>query len=623
MKTIFKIFSLIGMLISYTSIQAQLETKHWFMVDSLYLQSLNGVLQPTLYPNGIGFAGASSVVASDRMGNLLFATDLSNCFDKNHQLMPNGTGMYSSNQGCNNQANVLFPRPILIPWPMDSSKYIVVYSDYYHVVDLSLNGGLGDISVKNQRLWGNNQQWAPDLMSLRVPHCNGSDYWIISHGRGNNTFFVYPVTSAGVGATPVISNAGPVHPYYQYGSIALLKQDRKTLISMHYQWVNGQDQTEVSELHFDNQTGQITSNNGISFVIGGFSTQTACLSPDDSKLYLSNHCLYKKIKQFDLNQGTSAQVLNSGVDLNLRPVMGITDLCITENGKMYYTDRQSNNIGRIEYPNVAGVGCTLIDSVIPLQNFNSPYQFPVFLPSSQSPYPHLLSADSLGPICSNDTLTLQADTTAGWGWQWQRNGVDIPGATASSLQVTQAGDYRVVLILQPSGCIGNSSTTVTVITQAAPTIPTITNSGDTLMATVGSGGSWQWYQNNTLISGATNTTYVSTQAGTYTVRFTNTAGCSAVSTAITLTSLSPDYRLAGYQVFPNPAKEELYIQSPITGQLNYRLLDMQGRELITGSEGISAGDKMKISLQKIPQGSYYLQFEHLGIQYSTLVIKLL
>ncbi|NBV14246.1 MAG: hypothetical protein EBS07_09290, partial [Sphingobacteriia bacterium] len=232
-------------------------------------------------------------------------------------------------------------------------------------------------------------------------------------------------------------------------------------ITFYSHWVNGQDQTEVDFLNFDNQTGQITTNNGFSFVIGGFPTQTACLSPDESKLYLSQHCLYSKIKQFDLNQGSSSQVLNSGVDLNPRPIMKISDLRVTERGKIYYTETYNKNIGMIEYPNIAGVGCTLIDSVIPLQNFNGlfgPAQFPVFMPSSRSPYPHLLSGDSLGPICSNDTLTLQADTTAGWGWQWQRNGVDIPGATASSLQVTQAGDYRVVLILQPSGCIGNSST---------------------------------------------------------------------------------------------------------------------------------------------------------------------
>ncbi|NBV14728.1 MAG: hypothetical protein EBS07_11785, partial [Sphingobacteriia bacterium] len=263
MKTIFKIFSLIGMLISCTSIHAQLENKHWFMVDSLYLQSQNGVLQPTLYPNGIGFAGASSVVvASDRMGNLLFASDLSTCYDRNHQLMPNGSGLNTAVQICSNQNNRLIPRPILIPWPMDSTKYIVVYNDFYHVVDLSLNGGMGDLAIKNQRIWGNNLQWAPDQMSLAVPHCNGSDYWIITHGTGNNTFFVYPVTSTGVGATPVISNAGPIHPIHHVGSMALIKQDRKTLITFYSHWVNGQDQTEVDFLNFDNQTGQITTNNG-------------------------------------------------------------------------------------------------------------------------------------------------------------------------------------------------------------------------------------------------------------------------------------------------------------------------------------------------------------------------
>ncbi|NDA63884.1 MAG: hypothetical protein EBX50_17925, partial [Chitinophagia bacterium] len=570
MKTIFKILTLIGILYSINSIHAQLETKHWFMKDSLYLQSQNGVLQPTLLPNGIGFSTTSSIVASDRNGNLLFTTDILNCYDRNHQLMPNGTSLLNGLNNCGQQYNLLIPPPILLPWPMDSNKYIIMQYDYYHVVDMNLNSGMGDLAIKNQRIWGTNQQWISGLSTIGVPHCNGSDAWILTHGRGNNTFFVYPVTSSGVGASPVISNAGTVHAINQWGGILLIKQDRKTLISIYTQFLNGQNQTHVDFLNFDNQTGQVNYTNGISFIIVGFSLQTASLSPDESKLYLSDPCIGGNIMQFDLSLGNGSQILNSGISLNKRPSMGVTDLFVSSNGKIYYTEPMQKNIGVIDYPNIAGIGCSLQDSIISLQNYYGPFQFPVFMPSSRSPYPHLLSADSLGPICSNDTLTLQADTTAGWGWQWQRNGVDIPGATASSLQVTQAGDYRVVLILQPSGCIGNSSTTVTVITQAAPTIPMITKSGDTLSASGGGVGTWQWYQNNTLIPGATNTTYVSTQAGTYTVRFTNTAGCSAVSTAITLTSLSPDYRLAGYQVFPNPAKEELYIQSPITGQLNYR-----------------------------------------------------
>ncbi len=61
-------------------------------------------------------------------------------------------------------------------------------------------------------------------------------------------------------------------------------------------------------------------------------------------------------------------------------------------------------------------------------------------------------------ICDGDTVVLTADTVVS-SYEWRRNGVPIPGATARSYAATQAGRYQV-LIESQSGCRGISEITV-------------------------------------------------------------------------------------------------------------------------------------------------------------------
>ena len=55
-----------------------------------------------------------------------------------------------------------------------------------------------------------------------------------------------------------------------------------------------------------------------------------------------------------------------------------------------------------------------------------------------------------------------------------------------------------------------------------------------LNANTGTGYTYQWYNNNVLISGATNSTYTANQGGSYTV-VVNNSGCTATSTAVAVT----------------------------------------------------------------------------------------
>lgn len=134
---------------------------------------------------------------SDRDGNLLLYTDGLTVWNRNHQPMPNGGGLagcYSSTQGC-----------IIAPKPGSSTVYYIFTADCgenqyngglkYSVIDLALNGGLGDVvpgqknipvrSKINEHVGG-------------TYHANGNDIWISAASFDGDTIYSYLLSSTGL-----------------------------------------------------------------------------------------------------------------------------------------------------------------------------------------------------------------------------------------------------------------------------------------------------------------------------------------------------------------------------------------------------------------------------------------
>jgi hypothetical protein len=153
------------------------------------------------------------------------------------------------------------------------------------------------------------------------------------------------------------------------------------------------------------------------------------------------------------------------------------------------------------------------------------------------------------------TFSVVAGGTAPLSYQWQKNGVNIAGATLVSYTTpvtatTDSGSTFDVVVSNTAGSVTSSAATLTV--NAAVVAPTITTqpvsqtvtAGQTATFSVVAGGtaplSYQWQKNGVNISGATASSYTTpatatTDSGsTFDVKVTNTAG-SATSNAATLT----------------------------------------------------------------------------------------
>ncbi|AEA44924.1 FG-GAP repeat protein [Fluviicola taffensis DSM 16823] len=142
-----------------------------------------------------------------------------------------------------------------------------------------------------------------------------------------------------------------------------------------------------------------------------------------------------------------------------------------------------------------------------------------------------------GPLtfCNGNSVTLTS-TPALW-YDWDPN-----SETTQAISATATGNYYVTTSSSWSDWCSSNSNSISVTVSPGPSAPTVTHPGGTticqgntvtLSSSQATGN--QWYRNGTLISGATNQTYLASISGSYTVTYT-TAGCtSPQSTPIVLT----------------------------------------------------------------------------------------
>lgn len=141
-----------------------------------------GGLPTDFYTEIRTFEGCFSL--SDNKGDLVFYSDGVTIWDKNNEKMPNGIWL----QGNSSSAQ----SGVIMPYPGSLNKYLVVTVQagaingiHYSIVDMSLNGGKGDVSSKNIELKG---KGSISESATVIRHANGTDFWIVAPGRNGNSF---------------------------------------------------------------------------------------------------------------------------------------------------------------------------------------------------------------------------------------------------------------------------------------------------------------------------------------------------------------------------------------------------------------------------------------------------
>ncbi len=136
----------------------------------------------------------------------------------------------------------------------------------------------------------------------------------------------------------------------------------------------------------------------------------------------------------------------------------------------------------------------------------------------------------------SDVLMNATPTGAGLGYQWQRNGVNIAGATTTSYTATTGGNYTV--IVNQSLC-DSTSLPITITVDSAYAAPitgsaTVCIGQSTTLSSASTGGVWS--SSSTAIATVSAAGVVSgVSAGTVNITYTVTNGCGSANALYTMT----------------------------------------------------------------------------------------
>ncbi len=412
----------------------------------------------------------------------------------------------------------------------------------YTVIDMELNGGLGDIVSSANLLMpiGNCE------MVTGVYHQNGQDVWIIGHQYGNNTFFVFLLTSDGITSGPILSNVGPTILTFQpgnyansnYDAIGELKASPNGEKLAFTTFFNGY----TCLLDFNNETGEIT--NAIDLELGSAGYGTS-FSQDNSKLYFSRVDATQGdlsflnggwLVQFDVTSNDATTIQESLVEI-FSSETGFRSLKLGPDGKIYVARSTlvaaglgSSYLGVINNPNESGLACNYVNDGVFLGENNGRWGLNNVIEDFYS-----CSEFSIGPdlgICEGDSITLSAPPNQ-LSYLWNT------GDTTSTIVVNQSGTYWVTT----SNTIGTFSDTL-VVNNFIPQIITISGPNeiclDGLTTLVASSGFSNYLWNN-----GNQTPEITVGAGNYLVTAIDSNGCLSSDTITINEVSSPSINVSG------------------------------------------------------------------------------
>lgn len=307
--------------------------------------------------------GTSSI--SDENGNLLFYTDGVTVWNKNNQVMPNGTGLLGHESAT--QSALIVPKPgdcnIYYLFTTPAEDTITPLS--YNIIDMTKNGGLGDIIQKNTPIL------KPVTERLYATiHSNGLDYWIVSQKYFSNDIVSFKLSSNGFDATPIFSNLTGIETensvgiFSVMGYMKLSRDGKKIAFTDQY----GYNRTVL--MNFDNSTGKASNPKLLYHNSWGYGLE---FSPDNSKLYVATSNAPFVLWQYDISSNIQTIIQNSQTTIDSQ-MNNKTQTSLEYGGalqlgpddKIYVGRTPKKYLGVINSPNLSKSACGFVDSVISL-----------------------------------------------------------------------------------------------------------------------------------------------------------------------------------------------------------------------------------------------------------------
>lgn len=336
-------------------------SKHWYFGNHAAIKFENNI--PTALTNSAMNQVEGVATMSDFNGNLLFYTNGITVYNKNHQIMENGSGLLSHNS--NTQA------AFIVPFPGNPNQYFIVTPDPYRysIVDMTLDNGNGAIltTAKNILLTTEASEKVAGVLAS-----NQRDIWLITYSTANMRFNVYRISSTGINTTPVVSNFAISGGYYGYMKIS---PDGTKIVTANFN----------STFHlydFDASTGIVSNQKVItSSLLSGHGSYGIEFSPNNNLIYVADHRGANKVYQFDITLSTPQLIAGSALALAAN-TQALGALQLGPDNRIYVAKEGGQHLGVIENPNTIGTGCNYVSDGVHLAGKASNLGLPGFVSSS-------------------------------------------------------------------------------------------------------------------------------------------------------------------------------------------------------------------------------------------------
>jgi gliding motility-associated-like protein len=323
-----------------------------------------------LITSSYGFSCAS---ISDKNGMLLFYTDGVNVWNKNHQLMPNGIGLF----GAGSQIN----SALILQSKSDENKYFIFTSDgltgitsgqlgyRYSIIDMNMSAGLGDVIQKNIFLFGSSSE-----KITAIPHSDGIGTWVIFKDW-TDKYYAYLLSCNGLSLIPEISSVGFNLNLNINQMLGDIKSSSNGMLTISvFQGVT----SYFEVLKFNSTSGKFIKS--YLFTIPNFQPYSAEFSNDCKFAYLSgsdNTTGFFKLYQIKVDNYDSAAIINSAQLISYVPNKLSGALQLAPDNKIYHASFGNvDSLDVINFPNNLGLNCIFQRAYIGLGGRTAAGRFP-------------------------------------------------------------------------------------------------------------------------------------------------------------------------------------------------------------------------------------------------------
>lgn len=452
----------------------------------------------------------TATLASPQTGALQFYTDGINCYNKNHTIMPNGSALLPGAF-----PEVGYHGVCIVPFVSDPNKYYIFhtlnvfresgsgmpgagYSScdlYYSVVDLTLDGGNGDVVAGSKSILVDSML-APSIIAVPGDDC---DIWLVTHSTSDPNlsydpyFKSFHITATGLSTSPVVSTItnswiatafppppvvfglpiphaygqcymtisphrnmlalaagsgdfGALYPDGPLGPVTNFNSPPMNMSSNNPGTTIAQHSAGLLAYKFNPLTGAVTNE---IFVRNLGSVNSVAFSPDNTKLYANligpvnqmapvDYRCGSTVSQYNMSTWDSAAIVSSKYDVYQSDSLYSFEAIYlrTFNNKIYFSRYDDPyHLGVIQSPNLSGSACGYTDSV--LSYYNGSMNFGNFPNQVVFTKKQTIASDKDTVICGTfNSVTLHANPS-GNNFVWD------DGSTGADRIVNTTGAYWV------------------------------------------------------------------------------------------------------------------------------------------------------------------------------------